>query len=77
MGSIIVWGYILDGDNGKLAELLKTDKFNPNLQNRRFWSESENRWVHLRVSNAGLRTIDKKGIDAVVAELRERGERVV
>ena len=39
--------------------------------------KSENRWVHLRVSNAGLRTIDKKGIDAVVAELRARGERVV
>jgi large subunit ribosomal protein L28 len=44
------------------------------LQYRRFWIESENRWVRLRVSNAGLRTIDKNGIDVVLAELRARGE---
>ncbi|MCX7179587.1 MAG: bL28 family ribosomal protein [Proteobacteria bacterium] len=44
------------------------------LQNRRFWVESENRWVRLRVSNAGLRTIDKNGIDAILADLRSRGE---
>ncbi|MDR2014807.1 MAG: 50S ribosomal protein L28 [Azoarcus sp.] len=51
-------------------------RFLPNLQNRRFWSEAENRWISLRVTNAALRTIDKKGIDAVVAELRARGEKV-
>jgi large subunit ribosomal protein L28 len=51
-------------------------RFLPNLQNRRFWSEIENRWIRLRVTNAALRTIDKKGIDAVVAELRARGEKV-
>jgi large subunit ribosomal protein L28 len=51
-------------------------RFLPNLQNRRFWLESQNRWVSLRVSNAGLRTIDKKGIEVVLAELRERGEAV-
>ena len=49
-------------------------RFLPNLQNRRFWVESENRWVRLRVSNAGLRTIDKNGIDVVLADLRKRGE---
>jgi large subunit ribosomal protein L28 len=48
-------------------------RFLPNLQSRRFWVESENRWVSLRVSNAGLRTIDKKGIDVVLAELRAKG----
>ena len=48
----------------------------PNLQYRRFWVESENRWVRLRVSQAGLRTIDKKGIDVVLAELREQGVKV-
>ena len=48
-------------------------RFLPNLQNRRFWVESENRWVSLRVYNAGLRTIDKKGIDVVLAELRAKG----
>ena len=46
----------------------------PNLHYRRFWVESENRWVRLRVSNAGLRMIDKVGIDQVLADLRRRGE---
>ena len=49
-------------------------RFLPNLQSRRFWVESENRWVRMRVSQHGLRTIDKKGIDVVLAELRARGE---
>lgn len=49
-------------------------RFLPNLHYRRFWVESENRWVRLRVSNAALRTIDKNGIDAVLADLRARGE---
>jgi large subunit ribosomal protein L28 len=49
-------------------------RFMPNLQSRRFWVESEKRWVRLRVSNAGLRLIDKKGIEAVLKELRARGE---
>jgi large subunit ribosomal protein L28 len=51
-------------------------RFLPNLHYRRFWVEGENRWVSLRVSQAGLRTIDKKGIDVVLAELRARGEQV-
>ena len=50
--------------------------FNPNLHDRRFWVESENLWVTLRVSGQGLRTIDKKGIDAVLADIRKRGEKV-
>jgi large subunit ribosomal protein L28 len=49
-------------------------RFLPNLQYRRFWVESENRWIRLRVTNAALRTIDKHGIDAVLADLRARGE---
>jgi large subunit ribosomal protein L28 len=48
-------------------------RFLPNLQYRRFWIESENRFVRLRVSNAGLRTIDKNGIESVLADLRARG----
>jgi large subunit ribosomal protein L28 len=48
-------------------------RFLPNLQYRRFWVESENRWVRLRISNAALRLIDKKGIDVVLADLRARG----
>lgn len=49
-------------------------RFLPNLQSRRFWVESENRWIRIRVSNAALRTIDKNGIDAVLADLRASGE---
>jgi large subunit ribosomal protein L28 len=46
--------------------------FLPNLHYRRFWVESENRWVRLRVSSAGLRRIDKLGIEAVLAEIKAR-----
>ena len=49
-------------------------RFLPNLQYRRFWLESENRWVRLRISNAALRLIDKVGIDQVVADLRAKGQ---
>ena len=49
-------------------------RFLPNLQYRRFWVESENRWVRLRITNAALRLIDKVGIDQVVADLRAKGE---
>lgn len=48
--------------------------FQPNLHYRRFWVESENRWVRLRVSTAGLRRIDKLGIDAVLAEVRAKAK---
>jgi large subunit ribosomal protein L28 len=49
-------------------------RFFPNLQDRRFWLESEKRWIRLRLSQKGLRTIDKKGIEVVLAEMRARGE---
>ncbi|MGH8259064.1 MAG: 50S ribosomal protein L28 [Steroidobacteraceae bacterium] len=48
-------------------------RFLPNLHSQRFWLEGEKRWVSLRVSTHGLRTIEKKGIDAVVDELRAQG----
>jgi large subunit ribosomal protein L28 len=48
--------------------------FVPNLHTHRFWVESEGRWVKLRLSTKGMRIIDKKGIDAVLADMRSRGE---
>ena len=48
-------------------------RFMPNLQRRKFWVEGENRWVSLRLTNSGLRLIDKKGIDTVLADLRAQG----
>ena len=49
-------------------------RFFPNLQYRRFWLENEKRWIRLRISQKGLRTIDKKGVEVVLAEMRARGE---
>lgn len=48
----------------------------PNLKSHRFWVESENKWVKLRVSTKGMRIIDKKGIDEVLVDLRKRGIKV-
>jgi large subunit ribosomal protein L28 len=62
------------GNNVSHANNKTKRRFLPNLQYRRFWVESENRWVRLRISNAALRTIDKNGIDVVLADLRARGE---
>ena len=61
------------GNNVSHANNKTKRRFLPNLQYRRFWIESENRWVRLRVSNAALRLIDKKGIDVVMADLRASG----
>jgi len=64
------------GNNVSHAHNKTKRRFLPNLQYRRFWVESENRWVRMRISNAALRTIDKNGIDVVLAELRAKGEQI-
>ncbi|MFZ7095316.1 50S ribosomal protein L28 [Luteimonas dalianensis] len=64
------------GNNVSHAMNKTRRRFMPNLHERRFWVASENRWVKLRVSTKGLRTIDKNGIDAVLADLRKRGEKI-
>ena len=64
------------GNNVSHANNKTRRRFLPNLHTHRFWVESENRWVKLRVSSKGMRIIDKKGIDAVIADIRERGESV-
>ena len=62
------------GNNVSHANNKTKRRFLPNLQYRRFWLENERRWVRLRVSSAGLRLIDKKGIEVVLEELRQRGQ---
>ena len=62
------------GNNVSHANNKTKLRFMPNLQYRRFWVETENRWVRLRITSAGLRLIDKKGIDAILVDLRARGE---
>jgi len=66
----------ISGNNVSHSNIKSKRRFLPNLHNHRFWVESENRWVKLRVSTKGLRIIDKKGIDEVLKDLRSRGEKV-
>ena len=64
------------GNRVSHANNKKRRRFQPNLHNQRFWVETDKRWVSLRISANGLRTIEKKGIDKVVAELRAQGMKI-
>ncbi len=64
------------GNNISHANNKTRRRFLPNLQHHRFWVESENRFVRLRLTAKGMRIIDKRGIDVVLSELRARGEKV-
>ena len=64
------------GNRVSHANNKKRRRFLPNLHTQRFWLEGEKRWVSLRISANALRTIEKKGIDVVVAELRAEGVKV-
>ncbi|MBK1648178.1 50S ribosomal protein L28 [Rhabdochromatium marinum] len=66
----------LSGNNVSHAHNKTRRRFLPNLRYHRFWMDAEKRWVRLRVSTKGMRIIDKKGIESVVAELRARGENI-
>ncbi|MFN2309775.1 MAG: 50S ribosomal protein L28 [Gammaproteobacteria bacterium] len=66
----------ISGNNVSHANNRTRRRFLPNLHSHRFWVESENRFVRLRLSAHAMRTIDKKGIDVVLADLRARGEKV-
>jgi len=64
------------GHNVSHANNKTKRRFLPNLKRRRLWVESENRWINLRLTTHALRTIDKNGIDSVLATMRARGEHV-
>lgn len=64
------------GNNVSHAKNRTRRRFEPNLHRHRFWVEGEKRFVTLRVSTKGMRIIDKKGIDVVLAEIRARGESI-
>ena len=64
------------GNNVSHAKNRTKRRFLPNLHARKFWVETENRWVRLRISTKGIRIIDKLGIDKVLSNLRSRGEKV-
>ena len=62
------------GNNVSHANNKTKRRFIPNLQSRRFWVESESRWVRLRISKKGLRIIDKNGIESVLADIKARNK---
>lgn len=64
------------GNNVSHANNKTRRRFLPNLHNHRFWVESENRFVRLRVSSKGMRVIDKHGIEKVLADLRAQGQKI-
>ena len=66
----------MSGNTVSHANNRKRRRFLPNLHEQRFWLETEKRWVTLRVSSNGLRTVEKRGIEAVVADLRAAGVKV-
>jgi len=66
----------MSGNNVSHAHNKTRRRFLPNVHSRRFWVESENRYVRLRVSSKGLRIIDKHGIDKVLADVRAAGHKV-
>ncbi len=66
----------MSGNNVSHANNKAKRRFLPNLQNRKFWVETENRWVSMRITNAALRTIDKLGIDAIVKKMRAAGQKI-
>jgi len=64
------------GNNVSHANNRTRRRFLPNLHSHKFWVEVENRWVKLKVSAKGMRIIDKNGIEAVLSDMRKRGEKV-
>ncbi|MDA0705752.1 MAG: 50S ribosomal protein L28 [Proteobacteria bacterium] len=64
------------GNNVSHAHNKTRRRFLPNLQSKRFWLAEENRWVRLRVCHKAMRTIDKDGIEKIVADLRAQGQRI-
>ena len=66
----------LKGNNVSHAKNRSRRTFEPNLHKHKFWIESEKRFINLTVSAKGMRIIDKKGIDKVLAEIRLRGEKI-
>ena len=64
------------GNRVSHANNRKRRRFLPNLHTQRFWVEGEKRWVSLRISANGLRTIEKKGIETIIAELRSQGRKL-
>jgi large subunit ribosomal protein L28 len=64
------------GNNVSHSHRKTRRRWDPNIQSHRFWVPSEKRWISLTVSAKGIKTINKHGIEKVLAEMRKRGEKV-
>lgn len=64
------------GNNVSHANNKTRRRFYPNLQKKRYYLPSEDRWVTLKVSTHGMRIINRRGIEAVVRELRKDGQKI-
>ena len=64
------------GNTVSHSNIKKRRRFLPNLHTQRFWLEGERRWISLRISTSGLRTIEKNGIESVIAGMRAEGKKV-
>ena len=67
---------VMFGNNVSHSHRKTRRRWNPNIQNKRFWVPNEKRWVTLTVSARGIKTINKNGIESVLADMRRRGEKV-
>ncbi len=66
----------ISGNKVSHSNIKKRRRFLPNLHTQRFWLEGEKRWISLRVTTNALRTIEKNGLDAVVAKMRAKGAKI-
>ncbi len=64
------------GNNVSHSNRRTKRQFRPNIQRQKFWLASENRWVKLTVSAAGIKKINRDGIETVVAEMRRAGQKI-
>ena len=67
---------VLSGNNVYHSNKKTKRKFNPNLQTKKFFLQEENKWITLKISTSTLRTINKKGLYAVVKEARAKGLKI-
>lgn len=66
----------LVGNNVSHSKVKTKRRFEVNLRDKRYWLEDEKRWITLRISARGMRTIDKRGLSTVVADLRKKGHKI-
>jgi large subunit ribosomal protein L28 len=64
------------GNNVSHSHRRTRRRWNPNIQQRRYWLPGEGRYVQLKLSARAIKTIDRIGIDKAVAQIRARGEKV-